>query len=309
MTTVEIVTGVVWASWSPWRRGSRGDDYPIGPVDTAHGDREAHLLWPDGAPGAVGSEAVDKPKLTVYRAPADKAQRRGRRGLPRWRLRRRGRRSRGQAGGRVAELVRRHRVRPPVPARPALPPPGAAPGRTAGHSDGPGAAKEFGVDPAGSGYWASRPGAPGLDHGDALRRRQDRRPRPIDRMGSRPDFTVLIYPVITFTPPWPIRDRGTSLLGPTRTRSWSPPSRDELQVTAETPPTFLVHTSEDDGVPPENSVLFYEALQKAKVPAEMHIFAKGKHGLGLGAKDSGLSSWPRLCAAWMGEMGFLRNTR
>jgi acetyl esterase/lipase len=64
--------------------------------------------------------------------------------------------------------------------------------------------------------------------------------------------------------------------------------------------------SEDDGVPPENSILFYEALQKAKVPAELHIFNKGTHGLGLGPKGMGLSAWPRLCAAWMEEMGFLR---
>jgi acetyl esterase/lipase len=73
----------------------------------------------------------------------------------------------------------------------------------------------------------------------------------------------------------------------------------ELRVTRETPPTFLFHTSEDKGVPPENSILFYMACRKAGVPVEMHIYEKGPHGVGLGATDLALSSWPARLADWL----------
>jgi dipeptidyl aminopeptidase/acylaminoacyl peptidase len=79
----------------------------------------------------------------------------------------------------------------------------------------------------------------------------------------------------------------------------------EKQVTEKTPPTFLFHTDEDKGVPPENSVLFYLALKKAKVPAEMHIYEKGQHGVGLAPKDPVLSTWPDRLAAWMKGRGLL----
>src|SRR5262249_59589446 len=72
-----------------------------------------------------------------------------------------------------------------------------------------------------------------------------------------------------------------------------------LQVTAETPPAFLTHTKEDKGVPAGNSVLFYEACKKAGVPAELHLFDKGKHGLGLGPKDLEFSQWPQRCEQWL----------
>jgi dipeptidyl aminopeptidase/acylaminoacyl peptidase len=80
----------------------------------------------------------------------------------------------------------------------------------------------------------------------------------------------------------------------------------EKQVTARTPPTFLAHTSEDGGVPAENSVLFYLALQKARVPAELHIYEKGQHGLGLGPKNLPFSSWPQRCVAWLQGRNLLR---
>ena len=75
----------------------------------------------------------------------------------------------------------------------------------------------------------------------------------------------------------------------------------EKRVTEKTPPCFLIHTTEDKGVPPENSIDFYLALRKAKVPAELHIYEKGPHGFGLGNdKNPELKSWPDRCAAWMG---------
>ena len=79
----------------------------------------------------------------------------------------------------------------------------------------------------------------------------------------------------------------------------------DKQVTKETPPTFLAHTSEDKGVPPENSVLFYLACHKNGVPAELHIYEKGQHGLGLGPSNVAFSDWPARCQAWLRVRGVL----
>ena len=78
----------------------------------------------------------------------------------------------------------------------------------------------------------------------------------------------------------------------------------ELQVTANTPPTFLAHTDEDTAVPAENSLLFYQALRNAGVPAELHLFREGKHGLGMQG-DLPFAQWPLLCEQWLKGMGFL----
>jgi dipeptidyl aminopeptidase/acylaminoacyl peptidase len=80
----------------------------------------------------------------------------------------------------------------------------------------------------------------------------------------------------------------------------------ERQVTARTPPTFLFHTFEDASVPVENSLVFFEALRAAKVPADLHVFVKGPHGVGLAPTSPALSLWPKLCAAWLDTMGFLK---
>jgi dipeptidyl aminopeptidase/acylaminoacyl peptidase len=79
----------------------------------------------------------------------------------------------------------------------------------------------------------------------------------------------------------------------------------ELQVTKDTPPTFLFSTTDDKTVPVTNSVMFYEALVKAGVPAEMHIFQHGAHGSGLAAANPQLSVWPDLLAKWMRERGYM----
>ena len=83
-------------------------------------------------------------------------------------------------------------------------------------------------------------------------------------------------------------------------------------MTKETPPTFLAHTNEDNGVVPENSLLFALALRKAKVPVELHLFEKGQHGLGLGTgwadkipPNEAFQAWPKLCATWLKGRGFL----
>jgi dipeptidyl aminopeptidase/acylaminoacyl peptidase len=83
----------------------------------------------------------------------------------------------------------------------------------------------------------------------------------------------------------------------------------ETQVTAQTPPTFLVHTMDDRTVPVENSLLFYEALKNAGVPAEMHVFEHGPHGFGLATANPVLSTWATLCESWMRQHGWLTAAR
>jgi acetyl esterase/lipase len=128
----------------------------------------------------------------------------------------------------------------------------------------------------------------------------------VDRQSSRPDFLILGYPVISFTTPYTHKGSLRNLLGDNPDPKLVENLSNELQVTAQTPPTFLFHTNADTGVPPENSVLFYLALRKAKVPAEMHIFEKGPHGVGLGNTDPALSEWPILLAKWLRTRGLVK---
>ncbi|SPE40558.1 Alpha/beta hydrolase [Candidatus Sulfopaludibacter sp. SbA3] len=127
----------------------------------------------------------------------------------------------------------------------------------------------------------------------------------IDRAGSRPDFLVLCYPVISFGQ-YAHRGSMQMLLGDNPDPKLVELMSNELQVTAQTPPTFLFHTTEDRTVPVENSVLFYLALRKAGVPAEMHIYERGPHGVGLAATDEALSSWPSRLATWLRVRGLLK---
>jgi acetyl esterase/lipase len=128
---------------------------------------------------------------------------------------------------------------------------------------------------------------------------------PIDRVSSRPDFLVLGYPVISFTTPYTHKGSLKNLLGDNPDPELVKSLSSELQVTAQTPPTFLFSTSGDTGVPSENSVLFYLALHKAGVPAEIHIFEKGPHGVGLGGMDPALEEWPKLLVLWFRTRGLL----
>jgi acetyl esterase/lipase len=79
----------------------------------------------------------------------------------------------------------------------------------------------------------------------------------------------------------------------------------DQQVTSLTPPTFLVHGGTDSAVPAENSVLFYSALRRHGVPAELHLYEKGPHGVGLGAGYGPISEWPRRCAEWLAARGLI----
>jgi acetyl esterase/lipase len=129
---------------------------------------------------------------------------------------------------------------------------------------------------------------------------------PIDRASSRPDFLVLGYPWIgaissdtshlSYCKVFNVMDRCEAL----RT-AYSP----DLFVTRDTPPTFWYHTFDDQTVPVEQGLRFYEALVKAGVPAEAHIFAKGPHGTGLGKGDASLDQWPSLLETWLRAQGLL----
>lgn len=128
---------------------------------------------------------------------------------------------------------------------------------------------------------------------------------PIDRAGCRPDFAVLIYAVISFTAPYAHHGSVVSLLGENPDPKLLRQLSNELQVTSQTPPTFLFSTGEDTAVPPENSVTFYEALRKAGIPAELHVFEKGPHGVGLALNHPALNVWPTLLANWLRGRGLL----
>ena len=122
---------------------------------------------------------------------------------------------------------------------------------------------------------------------------------PVDRASSRPDFAVLAYPVISLTAEYTHRGSRENLLGANAPPQLAQQLSSELQVTPETPPTFLLSSSTDAAVPPENSVAFYLALRKAGVPAELHIFAKAEHGVGLGLHDPGIGQWGTLLIEWL----------
>jgi acetyl esterase/lipase len=129
---------------------------------------------------------------------------------------------------------------------------------------------------------------------------------PIDRVSSRPDFLILCYPVISFVN-YTHQGSKSSLLGANPDPQLVETMSSELAVTAQTPPTFLFHTTTDATVPVENSVLFYMALRKAGVPAELHIYERGPHGVGLAPTDETLSSWPQRLADWLRVHGLLNS--
>jgi acetyl esterase/lipase len=122
---------------------------------------------------------------------------------------------------------------------------------------------------------------------------------PIDRASSRPDFLVLCYPVISFTADYTHQGSREKLLGMSADSQLVRSLSNELQVTGDTPPTFLFHTDADTGVPPENSIAFYEALRRAGVPAELHIYEHGGHGVGLARDIPGTRDWSQRCREWM----------
>jgi len=265
------------------------------------------LLWPGGAPGALGTEDIDKPSLAPYLVPAGRGTGTavvvcpggGYSGL-----------SMDKEGDQIARwlnslgvtaFVLKYRLGPkyhhPVElgdAQRAI--------RTVRSK-----APEYRLLPdrigimgfSAGGHLASTAGTH-FDAGDSGAS------DPIDRLSSRPDFLVLCYPVISFGE-FAHQGSKRNLLGENPDPKLVESLSNEMQVTARTPPTFLFHTTTDASVPVENSVMFYAALRKAGVPAELHIYERGPHGVGLAQTDEALSSWPARLADWLRVRGLLNS--
>ena len=270
---------------------------------------KTELLWPDGAPGAKGDADGDKPKITIYLPPEDKAtgasvvicpgggyghlaiDHEGHQ-IARWLN------SFGVAGFIVQYRHSRSGAGYKHPA-PLLDAQRAI--RTVRSG-----AEKWGIDPkrigilgfSAGGHLTSTAGT----HFDAGN--PDAKD-PIDKVSCRPDFMVLVYPVISFNEPWTHYGSQHNLIGKDADPKLIESLSNEKQITPQTPPTFLVASWEDTAVPVENSIQFYLGLRKAKVPAEMHIYLKGQHGFGLGKEGMEAASWPGLCQQWLKVQGFL----
>jgi len=265
---------------------------------------EPIMLWPAGAPGAAGTTDADKPGIYVYLPAANPtktavvvapgggythlAMEKAGFAYARW-LNEHG----------VAAFVLRFRLGPvyhhPIEIGDAH----RAIRYVRAH------ASEYGIEKDRVGMWGSSAGGHltatagtqfDAGHPDAA--------DPIDHESSKPEFLVLCYPVITLMDPSAHTGSRKFLLGdspdPAMVRSMSA----ETRVTADTPPTFIFSTTDDKTVPIANSVMFYDALVKAGVPAEMHIFQRGAHGAGLAPANPDLSIWPDLLIKWMRERGY-----
>lgn len=264
------------------------------------------LLWPNGAPGAVGNEEVDKPSLQAYLPKHVRANGTAVIVCPGGGY---GILAADHEGRQVAEwlntlgvtaFVLRYRLGPryrhPAPLQDAQ--------RAIRYVRS--RAEEYKLAPDRIGLWGfSAGGHLTATAGTHFEAGNSNTADPIDRQSTRPDFLILAYPVISFTADYTHRGSARNLLGERPDPALLENLSNEKQVTAETPPTFLFHTDEDSGVPPENSVAFYLALRRAKVPAELHIYERGKHGVGLAPGDPVLSTWKERLAGWMNVRGLL----
>lgn len=260
--------------------------------------QETRLLWPGGAPGALGETDADKPSLAIYLP--EKANGMGVLVCPGGGY---GHLAMDHEGKQIAEWLNAHGVaafvlkyrlgpkyRHPIElgdAKRAL--------RLVRAN-----AAEFHVSPDRIGAWGFSAGGhlvstlgTHFDAGDPAAA------DPIERASSRPSFLILAYPVVTMLDPYTHKGSRTNLLGESPDPALVQALSNETQVTKDTPPAFLFHTNADNAVPVENSVHFYLALRKAGVPAEMHIYLLGRHGVGLAQSDPVLSSWPDRLAAWL----------
>jgi acetyl esterase/lipase len=127
----------------------------------------------------------------------------------------------------------------------------------------------------------------------------------IEKVSCRPDFAILGYPVITMDQAVTHGGSRKNLLGTDPDPKLVELMSNDKQVTKDSPPTFLFHTDDDKAVPSMNSILFYTALKKHGVPAELHIYVHGKHGVGLAQDDPVLSTWPQRLEAWLMGRGLL----
>lgn len=122
---------------------------------------------------------------------------------------------------------------------------------------------------------------------------------PVERVSCRPDFTVLVYPVISFTEPFTHTGSRTALLGEDPDEDLVKYYSNELQVSERTPPAILIHSDDDEGVPVENSIAYYQALRAHQIPSELHIYPYGGHGYSLAIGQGHLSTWPERVIDWI----------
>ena len=262
------------------------------------------VLWPSGAPGAVGNEPVDIPTLTPFLPPKDKrtgaaiivcpgggythlADHEGR-PVAEWL---------NSLG--ITAFVLKYRLGPRYHHPSMMQDAGRAIRIVRSR------AAEWGLDPqrigilgfSAGGHLASTAGTH-FDSGKADAS------DPIERVSSRPSLMILIYPVITMKEKTHAGSK-KNLLGEAPTPELITLLSNEEQVTGETPPAFLVHTMTDTAVPVENSLNFITALRKSGVPFEFHLYERGPHGFGLGQKDPVLATWPDRCADWLRLHGFV----
>jgi acetyl esterase/lipase len=267
-------------------------------------------LWAGKAPHAVSESKYDAPNLTVFRAPADKANGSGVVICPGGGY---GNLATDHEGTQVAAFfnklgttafVLQYRIAKEGRPAPLHPAPLADAQRALRFVRSK--AKDYGIDPAkvglmgfsAGGHLASTAGTH-FDAGD-----KDAKD-PIDRVSCRPDFLILAYPVITMEAGVTHNGSKTNLLGKTPDAKLVEHYSNEKQVTKETPPTFIFHTDEDKSVLPENAIRFYLALKKAGVPAELHVFEKGRHGVGIAPKGASAATdaWSDRLADWLNARG------
>ena len=268
---------------------------------------QTFMLWPNGAPGAQGTEDRDKPAITVYMPSNTTGPMTAVIIAPGGSYRALAANLEGRAPANylnalgVAAFVLRYRLGPqyhhPIELGDAQRAIRTVRARAAEWHIAPDRIGMMGF--SAGGHLASS-ASTHFDAGNADAA------DPIDRVSSRPDFAILGYPVISLIEPWTHQGSKTNLLGdapdPALARSLS----SETQVTASTPPTFIYQTNADTTTPAENAVSYYLALRKAGVQGELHIFRDGRHGSGLGMTDPALSEWPKLLANWLRVSGLIK---
>jgi acetyl esterase/lipase len=280
---------------------------PIQPPAPLLQEPQTIPLWPGDAPGALGHAAEDIPSLTIYMPPTTTGPMTAVIVAPGGSYRALSMNKEGRAPANylntlaVAAFVLKYRLGPKYHHPVELADMQRAIRIVRSR------ASEWHLDPARIGVMGFSAGghlastaSTHFDRGDASSA------DPIERVSSRPDFAILAYPVITLTEAWTHQGSKTNLLGDNADAAVARALSADSQVTADTPPTFLFHTNADATVPVENSVHYFLALRRAGVPAELHVFKDGAHGVGMPMQDVVLSEWPKALANWLRASGFLR---